>query len=72
MLCNNCLSFEDTYDCEACYKKPTMEILHLNPRQWAQTELIGVTESTKNGYRGARKTLCKGFADSIVAEYEES
>ena len=44
-----------------------MTALHLTPRQWAQIELIGVTEAT-NGDPEVGKALCKGFVDSIVIE----
>ena len=68
MLCNSCILFEQTQDCENCYKHEAMKILGINPRQWAQIELIGVTESTENGDYATKKALCKGLADSIVIE----
>lgn len=68
MLCNTCLNFEESYDCDACYKKPAQDVLHLNTRQWSQIELIGLTEGTDAGSYQEKKLLCKAFADSIVAE----
>ena len=66
MLCNSCIKWGKK-KCEDCYKYAAMTALHLTPRQWAQIELIGVTEAT-NGDPEVGKALCKGFVDSIVIE----
>lgn len=57
MLCNTCLSFEQTYDCDSCYKHEAMEVLNLNPRQWSQIECIGVTEATDGDPETGRSTM---------------
>lgn len=69
MLCNSCINWEHK-ECKNCYKYEAMTVLRLNPRQWAQIELFGVTEAT-DGDPATGRMLCKGFADSIVVEIND-